>query len=218
MTSHAGSAGTLTRAAAKAQRASARPIRPPRPILLFLVYGVFLVIVGVTATAQVMLASVHVSTSALNQAVGTDTQVVRGFVDDLLTPADLSATSISPDRAAALAAGLNTFITPRGIIRAEIRRPDGSILASDVPLAGFTAPDSADWRTALGGQPAVSLVPAADSEAGPGDLGTESTLREYLPLLQDGRVVGVVGVWRDAAPIVAAIDAARRDVVVVRMP
>ena len=99
MTSHAGSAGTLTRAATKAQRAAARPIRPPRPILLFLVYGVFLVIVGVTATAQVMLASVHVSTSALNQAVGTDTQVVRGFVDDLLTPADLTATSITPDRA-----------------------------------------------------------------------------------------------------------------------
>ena len=140
MTSHAGSAGTLTRAATKAQRASARPIRPPRPILLFLVYGVFLVIVGVTATAQVMLASVHVSTSALNQAVGTDTQVVRGFVDDLLTPADLTATSISPDRAAALAAGLRTFITPRGIIRAEIRRPDGSILASDVPLAGIHRP------------------------------------------------------------------------------
>ncbi len=215
MTSHAGSAGTLSRATTKAQRASARPIRPPRPILLFLVYGVFLVIVGVTATAQVMLASVHVSTSALNQAVGTDTQVVRGFVDDLLTPGDLTAASITPDRAAALAAGLNTFITPRGIIRAEIRRPDGSILASNVPLAGFIAPDSADWRTALGGQPAVSLVPAADSEAGPGDLGTASTLREYLPLLQDDRVVGVVGVWRDAAPIVAAIDAARRDVVVV---
>ena len=198
--------------------------RPPRastgpsaePILLFIVYGVFLVIVGVTATAQVMLASVHVSTSALNQAVGTDTQVVRGFVDDLLTPADLTGASITPDRpAAALEAGLRTFITPRGIIRAEIRRPDGTILASNVPLAGFTAPDSADWRTALGGEPAVSLAPAAESEAGPGDLGTATTLREYLPLLQDGRVVGVVGVWRDAAPIVAAIDAARRDVVLV---
>jgi hypothetical protein len=40
------------------------------------VYGVFLVIVGVTATAQVMLASIHVSTSALNQAVAP-TQVAR---------------------------------------------------------------------------------------------------------------------------------------------
>ena len=89
-------------------------------------YGVFLVIVGVTATAQVMLASVHVSTSALNQAVGTDTQVVRGFVDDLLKPADLTAPSIAADRQAALEAGLNTFITPRGIIRAEIRRLDGT--------------------------------------------------------------------------------------------
>jgi diguanylate cyclase (GGDEF)-like protein len=179
------------------------------------VYGVFLVIVGVTATAQVILASVHVSTSALNQAVGTDTQVIRGFVDDLLTPGDLTAASVSPERQAALEAGLTSFITPRGIIRAEIRRPDGTVLASNADLAGFRAPDSADWRTVLSGQTAVALAPAAQSEAGPGDLGTDTTLREYFPLLQDGRVVGVVAAWRDAAPIMTAIDAARRDVVLV---
>ena len=40
-------------------------------------------------------------------------------------------------------------------------------------------------------------------------------IREYLPLIQDGEVVGVVGVWRDATPIMTAIDAARRDVMVV---
>ena len=216
MTSHARSAGAVTRRDPSPRDRPSRPIgRPPRPILLFLVYGVFLVIVGVTATAQVMLASVHVSTSALNQAVGTDTQVVRGFVDDLLKPADLTAARSRPSTRPSLEAGLRSFITPRGIIRAEIRRTDGTILASDVALPGFTAADSADWRTALGGQPAVALAPAAQSEAGPGNLGTDSTLREYLPLIQDGTVVGVVGVWRDAAPIVAAIDAARRDVVVV---
>ena len=97
MTSHARSAGALARPVVRTPGKSTRPIgRPPRPILLFIVYGVFLVIVGVTATAQVMLASVHVSTSALNQAVGTDTQVIRGFVDDLLTPGDLTAASDHP--------------------------------------------------------------------------------------------------------------------------
>ena len=216
MTSHARSAGALARPVVRTPGKSTRPIgRPPRPILLFIVYGVFLVIVGVTATAQVILASVHVSTSALNQAVGTDTQVIRGYVDDLLTPGDLTAASISPQRQAALEAGLTSFITPRGIIRAEIRRPDGTVLASNADLPGFRAVDSPDWRTVLSGQTAVSLVPAAQSEAGPGDLGTDTTLREYFPLLQDGRVVGVVGAWRDATPIMSAIDAARRDVVLV---
>ena len=92
MTSLPRSAGALARPVVRPAIRSSRQIgRKPRPVLLFLVYGVFLVIVGVTATAQVMLASVHVSTSALNQAVLTDTQVVRGFVDDLLKPADLTA-------------------------------------------------------------------------------------------------------------------------------
>jgi diguanylate cyclase (GGDEF)-like protein len=179
------------------------------------VYGVFLVIVGVTATAQVMLASVHVSTSALNQTVTTDTQVVRGFVDDLLTPADLISTSVTPERLATLEGGLRAFVAPRGIVRAELRRPDGSILASDAPVAGFRGPDSADWQSALAGHTAVAIATAADAGAGPGDLGTDSLIREFLPLMQDGAVVGVVGVWRDATPIMSAIDAARRDVMLV---
>ena len=216
MTSLPRSAGALTRPVARPPNRPSRQLgRPPRPFLLFIVYGVFLVIVGVTATAQVMLASVHVSTSALNQAVGTDTQVVRGFVNDLLTPADLTAPTISPERLATLEAGLQSFVTPRGIIRAEIRRPDGTVLASDASVAGFRVQDSADWRTALAGQTAVALAAAAQSEAAPGDLGTETVLREYLPLIQDGDVVGVVGVWRDATPIMTAIDGARRDVMVV---
>ena len=216
MTSLPRSAGALARPVVRPAIRPSRPIgRKPRPVLLFLVYGVFLVIVGVTATAQVMLASVHVSTSALNQAVLTDTQVVRGFVDDLLKPADLTAPSIAADRQSALEDGLKSFITPRGIIRAEIRRLDGTILASDAPIAGLRVPNSADWQTALAGHTAVSLAAVAESEAGPGDLGTATVIREYLPLIQDGEVVGVVGVWRDATPIMTAIDAARRDVMVV---
>ncbi|HEY6571515.1 MAG TPA: diguanylate cyclase [Candidatus Limnocylindrales bacterium] len=190
-------------------------MRRPRPVLLLIVYGVFLVIVGVTASAQVMLASLHVSTSALNQAVTADTQIVRGFVDDLLVPADLEAPGPDVRRLATLQAGLQAFVAPRGILRAEIRRPDGTIVASDAPIAGFRAAGSPDWATAIAGQTAVGITAAAVSEAGPGELGAETMVREYLPLLRDGQVAGVVAVWRDAAPIMAAIDAARRDVVLV---
>ena len=190
--------------------------RPRRPVLLFIVYGVFLVIVGVTATAQVVLASLHISASALNDAVRTDTQVVRGFiVDDLLAPSELTATDLTAARRTALEDGLRRFIDARGIIRAEIRRVDGTILASDVPIPGFRAADTPDWRKALAGEMAVAIAPVAESEAGPGDLGTGTTIREYLPLLTDGRVEGVIGVWRDATPIMADLDAARRDVVLV---
>ena len=134
-----------------------------------------------------MLASVHVSTSALNQAVGTDTQVVRGFVDDLLTP---GRPHRGVDHARSRGGARGRAATRSSRRAGSSGRRSGAPTARSSPatsrLPGFIAPDSADWRTALGGQPAVSLVPAAESEAGPGDLGTASTLREYLPLLQDG--------------------------------
>ena len=171
--------------------------RPPRPILLFIVYGVFLVIVGVTATAQVMLASVHVSTSALNQAVGTDTQVVRGFVDDLLTPArPHRGVDHRPSAQAALEAGLH-------VVHHAARHHPGRDPAPGRHdprqqrrrSPGFTAPDSADWRTALAGQTG-RRARARRRRARPARATSAPTptLREYFPLLQDGRVVGVVGV------------------------
>ena len=38
-------------------------------------------------------------------------------------------------------------------------------------------------------------------------------LREYFPLVTDGEVRAVVGVWRDAAPILASLEAVRRNIV-----
>ena len=216
MTSLPRSAGALARPVVRPAIRPSRPIgRKPRPVLLFLVYGVFLVIVGVTATAQVMLASVHVSTSALNQAVVTDTQVVRGFVDDLLKPADLTAPSIAADRQSALETASSRSSRRAGSSGPRSGASTGPSSRATPRSPGCAVPNSADWQTALAGHTAVSLAAVAESEAGPGDLGTATVIREYLPLIQDGEVVGVVGVWRDATPIIIAIDAARRDVMVV---
>ena len=41
------------------------PTRIPRPVLLVLVYGIFLVIVGVTAAAQTVMVSANFSTTTL---------------------------------------------------------------------------------------------------------------------------------------------------------
>jgi diguanylate cyclase (GGDEF)-like protein len=187
----------------------------PRPVLLFIVYGVFLVIVGVTATAQVVLTSMHFSTAVLNHTVGTDAQVVRGYVNDKLSPADLAGPALTPARRDELATGLRTFTTRRGIVHAEIRRPDGTLLVASSPDDVRVAPSSGDWTTSLAGDVAVSLVEDGQSEAGTTNLGTPQLLREYFPLIRDGVVVGVVGVWRDGVPIVDALADVRRDVVIV---
>ena len=46
-------------------------------MLLLVVYGVFLVVVGVTATAQTALVSLHFSTAAINSTVASDVAIVR---------------------------------------------------------------------------------------------------------------------------------------------
>ena len=48
-----------------------------RPVVLMLVFGIFLMIVGVTATAQAAMVSAHFSTNTLSSIVGTDTALVR---------------------------------------------------------------------------------------------------------------------------------------------
>ena len=55
------------------------------------------------------------------------------------------------------------------------------------------------------------------SEAAGTPLATSDVVREYFPLITDGQVRGVVGVWRDAAPILATLDAVRWNVVLVTL-
>ena len=39
-------------------------------------------------------------------------------------------------------------------------------------------------------------------------------MREYFPLVTDGQVRAVVGVWRDAAPILTTLDSVRREIII----
>ena len=54
---------------------------PRRPILLLLVFGVFLMIVGITALAQAVLVSTTYSQSILEAVVGGDAATVRALVN-----------------------------------------------------------------------------------------------------------------------------------------
>ena len=109
--------------------------RVPRPVLLILVYGIFLVIVGLTAVAQTAMVSADLSATTLNTTVGADAALVRLFVTSNLSPDDLGPAGPTPERQATLEGRLASLVRPGEILRVEVRRPDGRILAADDPAA-----------------------------------------------------------------------------------
>ena len=196
------------------------PIRNRRrPIVFVLVAGVFLAILGITAIAQIALVSAHFQTSTFNSVVGADAALVRMFVTSSLSVDDLSGSALPSSRALELDKRLGTLLETGKILQVDVRRPDGRVVASSEPHAlGTTAAPSPDFALSLSGDSAIaSIVDASISEStGPAFL-TPSVLREYFPLVIDGEVRAVVAVWRDAAPIILALDELRRTIVVVTM-
>ena len=193
--------------------------RSARPLLLILVLGAFLGIIGITATAQAILVSLNVSTNSLNTIVASDAATVRAVLEDSVQLRYLDpATGPSPTERATLEAQLAALTDPLGILRVELRRLDGTIVAGSAPgLAGaLTATDGAAGAAA-GGELTAEIVPVADAAAGPGALQTTTVLRELLPIRSGGEIRAVVGIWRDALPLLARLDAVRRDVVAVTL-
>ena len=190
----------------------------PRPLLLMLVYGAFLVIVGVTATAQAMMVSTDAWTTALNGTVGADTAIVRSFASIELTLTDLRPGSIPATRLAALQRELGVLTEQSGVIRVEILSTDGTILVSNVAGVEGSRSDSPGLAGAVTDQKVDATVAdtAADESAGP-RLAPSTVIREYLPIISDGQVRGVFGLWRDASPILAMLDANRIGVVTVTL-
>ncbi len=195
------------------------PRRIPRPVLLVIVYGIFLAIVGATAMAQTIMVSAQFSTSTINNVVGSDTALVRLFVTGALAPDDLGRNGPAPERLIALEQRLRTLLGPEKIVHVEVRLPDGLVIASDRSEArGIQAPITADFATAVQGRTATAAIdPRAASEAVGPALGPTSVLREYFPLVTDSGVMAVVGVWRDAGPILAQLDDMRRNVVLLTL-
>ena len=190
-----------------------------RPVVLMLVYGIFLMIVGVTATAQAAMVSAQFSTNTLNSIVSTDTTLVRGFVTSFVSPDDFAAGALPGERQAIVERQLGTLVAPGTILRVEVRRPDGTVIFADDPtLRGVVAPVSAAFARATTGDTAVvDMVDVAAGDASGPALATSTVVREYFPLRLDGTVVGIVGVWRDAVPILAQLDEVRRNIVIVTL-
>ena len=195
------------------------PRRAQRPVLYIIVFGVFIAIVGITAVAQILLVSAHFSTSTLNSVVGNDAALVRTFVTTTVSPDDLQATGPSAERREALDSRLTALVEAGEIVRIELRLPDGTVVASNEATAlGATGQTSPDFTTALTGRNATATLAdgSASEVAGPA-LATTDVLREYFPLVTDGQTRAVVGIWRDAVPILAALEDLRRGIVLVTL-
>jgi diguanylate cyclase (GGDEF)-like protein len=192
--------------------------RPPRPLLLIIVYGIFLVIVGVTAAAQTAIVSLHLSTAALNATVSSDAATVRAFVTGL-EAGDLTD-DMAPDRLAAVQEKLAALFRRGDLERLEIRDLDGAVLvSSDDTAIGSQAAASTAFAAALAGRVDVAMVqPGEPTEALGRPLEASSALREYFPLLDpQGRPQAIFAVWRDATPILSQLDTVRTAVVVVTL-
>ena len=190
-----------------------------RPLLLLLVFGAFLAVVGITAAAQAVMVSLHFSTGTLNAVVSSDSATVRALLNDAVRLRDLEpGATLAPADQERLEARLARLTRPDEIVRVELRRLDGTLVAASQPgLGGLAAPSSDEAAWAAGGGVSAAIVPVAAAGAGPGDLGVATVLREFLPIRADGQVRAVVGIWRDAAPILARIDGVRRDIVAVTL-
>jgi diguanylate cyclase (GGDEF)-like protein/putative nucleotidyltransferase with HDIG domain len=186
--------------------------RGMRPVLLLVVYGVFLVVVGVTATLQTGLLSLHFSTAAMNATVAADAAIIRTFANGELTASDLEPTSGSvgadADRAARLEADLTALATRAGLERIDIRGASGAVLLSTQPGARGTVVPSGDaFEAAAGGATNASIVDAGEpTDAATGATAEHPVLRAYLPLIDaNGTTDAIAAVWRDARPIIGAL-------------
>jgi diguanylate cyclase (GGDEF)-like protein len=189
-----------------------------RPLLLGLVFGVLLVLVGITASAQTAIVTAHFSSSALAKTVDLDRTLIRLFVEGNLTPADLGIDTSSPTRIDALTRQLRAFVERGQILRVELRDPAGRVVLSDQPaLRGTGTPTTDELTAAIGGRiSAAVLNGTATHHAGGAPLGPPSILEEWIPLVAaDGSVQAIFVIWRDAATMLAGLETVRNQLLLV---
>jgi diguanylate cyclase (GGDEF)-like protein len=174
--------------------------------------------VGATASGQAALVTADSSTTLLNATVSADAAAVRSFVGLNLSQTDLGPRGLSADRQAALQHGLHLLTERGGILRAALLAGDGTVLASDDGTSiGRQAPLTTGLTNAVQNEHAdAAIVLTADAGA-LAPLATDSVLREYLPIVDAGRVYATVALWRDAAPILSQLAESRLRIVAVTL-
>jgi diguanylate cyclase (GGDEF)-like protein len=194
--------------------------RTRRPMLLAIVFGFVLVLVGVTASALVAVASAHLTSATVNGVISRDASLVELFVNENLLASDVDANGPSPSRQRKLAQLFASLTAKDGILRIEIRALDGQVLASDADGAvGLQGATSTDMREAIAGRPRAAVLSEGDpAEAVGPALTSASLVREFLPIVSSAHEpIAVVALWRDSRTLMADVDATRRDIMIVTL-
>lgn len=190
-----------------------------RSTLILRVFGASLVLVALVAVALVQVVSSHLTSTAIDVSVSADRSLVRGFTAEILQPADLAAPA-SAARIGAVNGAIDALVdrTGNGILHVKVFAPDGTILFSNRPeLVGTNLGIDDDLRDALTTRsPVASIVAADDGEASTVTLPPGAqVLEEYVPIEAGASTPAVFEIYRNAAPILAHVDAATRDVVAI---
>jgi diguanylate cyclase (GGDEF)-like protein len=181
-------------------------------LLLVAVYAASLILVAVTAGSLIWAVSDNVTATAIDSSVSSDRSLVRAFVATTLRREDVLG-SPSPARVAEVGRDLAALIDPanQGILQVKVHGRDGVVLFSDDPAVVGTPGDGDEIK----GPDAASKSIADVGVVGDGDSGTlrvpagTPLLQVYLPVIYDGEVAALFEVYRDAAPILAHVDASR---------
>ncbi len=205
---------TMNRALDRARR---------RPVVFLLVYGAFLVLIAITASAQAFMTSTHLGNSVLASVGAADRAVVGTFVEAFLEERDLTPTEAPAERYELLETKLRAVLNTSNfeesyLLSVEVVDPNRRVLfSSTVGRRGTEIPPESLLDKVLEGTPDAELGLAADNDWTAAEPGHD-VIREYLPLRSvdaDGNesTLGAVLVARDAAPIIERLDQARLDVV-----
>jgi diguanylate cyclase (GGDEF)-like protein len=192
-----------------------------RSTLLLLVFAASLTLVALTAAALVAVVSQRLTDAAIASSVRSDRSLVRSFAASSIRSSDLRATGVDQARVDRIEDEVAGFIErTSGIVHIKVWAPDGTVLYSERrELRGQNLGVDDEIKDAIAGEAVSSTIEDANQgEAATSDLppGTK-VLEEYIPIEIDGGVPGVFEIYRDAAPIVTAVDETRRDVLVVTL-
>ena len=193
--------------------------------LLILVFGASLALVAATAFALVTVVSDGLTRAAIDSSVRSDRSLVQGFVASNLFAADLQVSGVDPTRVSAIELQIAAFIRRSsvagqspGIVHIKLWAPDGTVLYSErADLRGAKLGLDDEITDTIAGNAVASTIEDADrGEAATSDLppGTK-VLEEYIPIEMGGSVPAVFEIYREATPIVAAVDQTRRNVLTV---
>jgi len=183
--------------------------RAPRaPRLLLLVFGIFLMLIGVTGSALVAVTSAHLAGATLNAAIARDVSLVDLFADEHLRAADLESPGPGAERRAELLDSIEALTLSDEIVTFQVYDRHGGLVVSNTG-APAAEPSAARVAQALRDEPYAAFTEEGDA----------SVLEEYLPLVtEDGAaVLGAIVLQRDGGQVTATLGDARRDVLLVTL-